>query len=50
MERIRLDFTYETEEETRQVVQRFTDKYIYKKNIEIDEKDYTRGHFKRGVD
>ncbi|MDF2800311.1 MAG: peptidase [Anaerocolumna sp.] len=50
LERIRLDFTYETEEDTRQVVQNFADRYIYEKHIEIDEKDYTRGHFKRGVD
>jgi U32 family peptidase len=50
MERIRLDFTNETEEETKQVVKRFADRYIHKINVVFDEKDYTRGHFKRGVD
>ncbi len=50
MERIRLDFTYESEDETKQVLQRFADRYLHNKDIEFDEKEYTRGHFKRGVD
>lgn len=50
MERIRLDFTYETEEETEQVLKRFIDGYIHGSLKETDEKKYTRGHFKRGVD
>ncbi|MFV0344568.1 MAG: DUF3656 domain-containing protein [Anaerocolumna sp.] len=49
MERIRLDFTYETKEETIQVIQKFTDRYIYEKDVVTEEKEYTRGHFKRGV-
>lgn len=50
MERIRLDFTCESEEETKQVLKRFISRYFQGENIEVDEKEYTRGHFKRGVD
>jgi len=47
---IRLNFTFESAEETEMVIQAFVQTYIYD-NLQIKEiSDFTRGHFKRGVE
>lgn len=47
---IRLNFTFETVEETKNVIQAFVQTYLYD-NKQIEEiRDFTRGHFKRGVE
>ena len=46
---VRLDFTMESKEETRQVLNMYIRSFLYGENIDISEMDYTRGHFKRGV-
>lgn len=46
---IRLDFTMESEEETKEILELYKDIFIYEKNTEMPDVDYTRGHFKRGV-
>lgn len=47
---IRLNFTNESYEETRKILGAFVDSYIFGSR-KIDEiKDFTRGHFKRGVE
>lgn len=47
---IRLNFTFESAKETEQVIQAFVQTYLYD-NLQKDEiKDFTRGHFKRGVE
>ncbi|MBU5333996.1 DUF3656 domain-containing protein [Anaerocolumna aminovalerica] len=46
---IRLNFTFETPEETGKVIYSFIQKYVY--NNYVDEiENYTRGHFKRGIE
>ncbi|NLZ83114.1 MAG: hypothetical protein GX915_05565, partial [Clostridiales bacterium] len=50
---IRLDFTFETEEETKKVIKAFADNYFHDKNVNIamsDKTQYTTGHFKRGIE
>lgn len=50
---IRLDFTFETEEETKKVIRDFAHAYIHNKNTNIcilDKTKYTTGHFKRGIE
>lgn len=49
MERIRLDFTVESQKETKKVLDLFQSVYIKNEQSEIN-MDYTRGHFKRGVE
>ena len=47
---IRLHFTFESPEETKDVIDRFIQKYRYH-NDQVEEiKDYTRGHFNRGIE
>lgn len=49
-EHIRLSFTFETSEETSKVIHSFIQKYVYH-NDEVEEiENYTRGHFKRGIE
>lgn len=49
-EQIRLSFTFETPEETSKVLHSFIQKYVYH-NDEVEEiENYTRGHFKRGIE
>lgn len=46
---IRLNFTFETPEEAGKVIHSFIQKYVY--NNHVDEiENYTRGHFKRGIE
>lgn len=47
---VRLQFTIETPEETKLTLQRFIDGLVFKKRVEQPFKDFTRGHFKRGVE
>ena len=47
---IRLDFTYETKEETKKIMEEFSNVYL-KGHKPLEEKtDFTRGHFKRSVE
>ena len=48
MARIRLDFTFESENKTREILALFQSKYLNGDSGEIS-LDYTRGHFRRGV-
>lgn len=50
---IRLDFTFETEEESKKVIKAYADAYIHNKNTSLgmsDKTEYTTGHFKRGIE
>ena len=49
IEFLRIEFTEEKKQEVKKLIGKFTDQYIYnKKTEEISE--FTRGHFKRGVE
>lgn len=45
---LRLDFTTETPQEAKSVALQFVEAFIYGKDID-ELKDFTRGHFKRGI-
>ncbi|MFT4144133.1 MAG: DUF3656 domain-containing protein [Mobilitalea sp.] len=47
---IRLDFTKESGEQTKKVMQVFIEEYYYNRKSLIELNDYTTGHFKRGVE
>jgi putative protease len=47
---IRLNFTFESSSETKDVIESFIQSFIYHKKDVQDIKDYTRGHFKRGIE
>lgn len=47
---IRLQFTWETKEQIRQIVQAYRDVFLEGKTGQIPFTDITRGHFKRGVE
>lgn len=47
---IRLNFTIENERETIEIIKEFVNVYKYNKNTSFEVKDYTRGHFKRGIE
>ena len=46
----RLCFTVEDEKETRSAALRFVDAYVYGKKADEEISEYTRGHYKRGVE
>ena len=46
---IRLDFSIESKEDTRQVLDMYIRTFLKGENVDISGMDYTRGHFKRGV-
>lgn len=46
----RLHFTLETEKEASEILQSFLNHYYFNKNDLFPGKDFTRGHFKRGVE
>ena len=46
----RLDFTIESGEDTRQVIQAFLDTFLHGKKAALELPNVTSGHFKRGVD
>lgn len=46
---IRLDFTVESAERTREIMDMYISVFKKNQDIDISEMDYTRGHFKRGV-
>ncbi|MGN0334177.1 MAG: DUF3656 domain-containing protein [Lachnospiraceae bacterium] len=46
---LRLDFTLESYEQTKNIIDRFIQNYIYGEAVE-ELSDFTRGHFKRGVE
>lgn len=47
---LRLSFTIETPEQTKRVIDAFADHYRYGKDTPAPFTDFTRGHFKRGVE
>lgn len=47
---LRLIFTWETKETAENVIRACTDAFLYGKSVESPVKDFTRGHFKRGVE
>lgn len=48
---VRLHFTIETEKEVEKILNNYIQQFYYKKQINQEFcKDYTKGHFKRGVD
>lgn len=46
---LRLQFTIESPEEVKQIIQSFSDRFLDGKKAEPPFSDYTRGHIKRGV-
>ena len=46
---IRLDFSFETPNEVRMITEKYLKKFIYRQNVK-EISDFTRGHFKRGVE
>ena len=46
---LRLDFSLESKEETKQILDMYMRSFFGGEKIDISEMDYTRGHFKRGV-
>ncbi len=47
---LRLQFTIESREETKAVIRCFAKKMLYGQEAELPYKEFTRGHFKRGVE
>jgi len=47
---LRLQFTIESREETKAVIQCFAKEMLYGQKAELPYKEFTRGHFKRGVE
>ncbi|BCN30502.1 peptidase U32 family protein [Anaeromicropila herbilytica] len=47
---IRLDFTFETRKQVKDTLDEFIRVFAYNHPMEDDVKDYTRGHFKRGIE
>ena len=50
MKSVRLSFTVEDEKETERIVKHFADIIYHRKKPEQIGKDFTRGHYKRGVE
>lgn len=46
---LRLQFTMENGEETEDIIRRYSEVFIEKRKARMPSKEYTRGHFKRGV-
>lgn len=46
---LRLDFTFEDENEVREVLQQFVRVYCYEKVGSLPGEEYSKGHFKRGI-
>ncbi len=49
-ERLRLQFTVEGTEQTDKVLDAFIGSFVYDRDVEVPFRDFTRGHFKRGVE
>ena len=49
-ERLRLQFTVEGREQTEKVLDAFIGSFVYDESVKAPFKDFTRGHFKRGVE
>ena len=47
---IRLQFTNELVEEVKDILHGFVDVYLYNKEVDYKIKDFTRGHFRRGIE
>ncbi len=47
---IRLDFTKESREQTKKVIEIFIEEYCYNRKSSAELNEYTTGHFKRGVE
>lgn len=46
---VRLNFTFEKPEEVNEILKDFTDAFLFGKSVENNIKDFTKGHFSRGV-
>ncbi len=46
---LRLDFTFESVNEMKRILEMYCDVFLYGKEADVSGMDYTRGHFKRGV-
>lgn len=46
---IRLNFTFESEKEVLQILNAYSDVYVYGKESSFQIREYTKGHFKRGI-
>lgn len=49
-ERLRLQFTVEGTEQTEKVLDAFIGSFVYNRDVGVPFRDFTRGHFKRGVE
>lgn len=49
-ERLRLQFTVEGTEQTEKVLDAFIGSFVYNRDVDVPFRDFTRGHFKRGVE
>ena len=49
-DRLRLQFTVEGTEQTEKVLDAFIGSFVYGRDVEAPFRDFTRGHFKRGVE
>lgn len=49
-ESVRLSFTTEDEKQVREVLQRYRKAFINQETVEMPREDFTRGHWKRGVE
>ena len=47
---IRLQFTTESKAQTKAVIQSFSDEFLYGREAKLPFEEFTRGHFKRGVE
>ena len=49
-DRLRLQFTVEGTEQTEKVLDAFIGSFVYNRDVDVPFRDFTRGHFKRGVE
>ncbi len=47
---LRINLTQENPKEVRQILTKYIDRFIYNKPVENDFDEFTRGHFKRGIE
>ena len=47
---LRLQFTVEDREQTREIIENFSQRFLYGRTDSLLEGEFTRGHFKRGIE
>jgi len=50
VKKLRLHFTMEDRKQVRKITQSYIDHFIHKKRVIYENKNFTRGHFKRGIE